>query len=77
MFSRDVNAFLQVLFDFFSEFFFFYLFIFYKLSEVFSAPKMKIMTEVSKLMSEDQFNVRKGPYLKMQSKHAFLRPVFR
>ena len=43
----------------------------YKLREVFTALKMIIMTEVSKLMSEDQFVVRKGPNLKMQFKHAF------
>ena len=43
----------------------------YKLREVFTALKMNIMTEASKLMSEDQFDVRKGPNLKMQFKHAF------
>ena len=43
----------------------------YKLSEVFTALKMNIMTESSKLMSKDQFDVRKGPNLKMQFKHAF------
>ena len=42
-----------------------------KLREVFTALTMNIMTEASKLMSEDQFNVRKGPNLKMQFKHAF------
>ena len=41
----------------------------YKLREVFIALKMNIMTESSKLMSEDQFDVRKGPNLKMQFKH--------
>ena len=49
----------------------------YKLGEVFTALKMNIMKEASKLMSEDQFDVRKGPNLKMQFKHAFYRPVFR
>ena len=43
----------------------------YKLKEVFTALKMNIMAEASKLMSEDQFDVRKGPKLKMQLKHAF------
>ena len=43
----------------------------YKLGEVLTALKMNIMTEASKLMSEDQFEVRKGPNLKMQLKHAF------
>ena len=43
----------------------------YKLRTVFTALKMNIMTEASKLMSEDQFDVRKGPNLKMQFKHAF------
>ena len=43
----------------------------YKLREVFTVLKMDIMTEASKLMSEDQFDVRKGPNLKMQFKHAF------
>ena len=43
----------------------------YELREVFTALKMNIMTEASKLMSEDQFNVRKGQNLKMQFKHAF------
>ena len=43
----------------------------FKLREVLSILKMNIMTEASKLMSEDQFDVRKGPNLKMQFKHAF------
>ena len=43
----------------------------FKLREVFTALKMNIMTEASKLMSKDQFDVRKGPNLKMQFKHAF------
>ena len=43
----------------------------YKLKEVYNAFKMNIMTEASKLMSGDQFDVRKGPNLKMQFKHAF------
>ena len=58
MFSRDENAVLEFHFM-------------YKLREVFTALKMNIMTEASKLMSEDQFDVRKGPKLKMQFKHAF------
>ena len=43
----------------------------YKLREVFTTLKMNIMTEASKLMSEDQFYVRRGPNLQMQFKHAF------
>ena len=43
----------------------------YKLREVFTALKIKIMTEATKLMSEGQFDVRKGPNLKMQFKHTF------
>ena len=43
----------------------------YKLREVFTVLKMNIMTEASKLMSEDQFDFRKGPNLKMQFKHEF------
>ena len=43
----------------------------YQLREVFTALKMNIMAEALKLMSEDQFDVRKGPNLKMQFKHAF------
>ena len=43
----------------------------YKLRKVFIALKMNITTEASKLMNEDQFDVRKGPNLKMQFKHAF------
>ena len=43
----------------------------YKLREVLTVLKMNIMKEDSKLMSEDQFDVRKGPNLKMQFKHAF------
>ena len=43
----------------------------YKLREVFTVRKMNIMTEASKLMSEDQFDVRKDPNLKMLFKHAF------
>ena len=43
----------------------------YKLKEVLTVLKMIIMTEASKLMSEDQFDVRKGPNLKMQFKQAF------
>ena len=37
----------------------------YRLKEVFTDLKMNIMTEASKLMSEDQFDVRKGPNLKI------------
>ena len=48
----------------------------YKLREVFTTFKMNIMTEASKLMSEDQFYVRRGPNLKMQFKHAFYGPYF-
>ena len=44
---------------------------FYKLREFFTALKMNIMTEASKLISEDQFDARKGPNLNMQFKHAF------
>ena len=43
----------------------------FKLREVFTVLKMNIMTEASKLMSNDQFDVRKGPNLKMQFKHVF------
>ena len=39
--------------------------IMYKLREVFTALKINITTEASKLMPEDQFDVRKGPNLKM------------
>ena len=48
----------------------------FKLREVFTAFKMNSMTEASKLMSEDQFDVRKGPNLKMQFKRAFSGPYF-
>ena len=50
----------------FSNFYFMY-----KLREVFTTFKMNITTETSTLMSEDQFDVRKGPNLKLQFKHAF------
>ena len=43
----------------------------YKLRKVCTALKMNIIPEALKLMSEDQFDVRKGPNLKMQFKHAF------
>ena len=43
----------------------------YELREVFTAFKMNIMTEASNLMSKDQFDVRKGPDVKVQFKHAF------
>ena len=36
-----------------------------------SVLKMIIMTEAKKIMAEDQFDVGKGPNLKMQFKHAF------
>ena len=49
----------------------------YNLGEAFIVLKMSIMTEASKVMSKEQFDVRKGPNLKMQFKRAFLRPVFR
>ena len=58
MFSQDANAFLQFLF---------YVYITRGLTTL----KMNIMTEASKLMSEDQFYIRRGPNLKMQFKHAF------
>ena len=45
------------------------------LRKVFAALKMNVMIEALRLMSEGQFDVRTGP-LKMQLKHAFLRPVF-
>ena len=55
--SRDVNAFLQILF--------------YFLREVFTVLKMSITTKASKFMSKEQFDVKKGPNLKMQFKRAF------
>ena len=42
----------------------------YKLRKVFTEFKMNIMTEALKLMSGDPFDVRRGPNLKMQFKHA-------
>ena len=63
MFTRDVNAVLQILFM-------------YKLREVFTTLKIIIMTEASKLMSEDQFDVRKGQNLKMQLNMHFKDPYF-
>ena len=42
----------------------------YKLRKVFTACKMNIMIEALKLMSGDPFDVRRGPNLKMQFKHA-------
>ena len=50
---------------------FFKFYFMYKLREVFSALKMNIMKEALELMSEDQFDIRKGPNLKIQFKHAF------
>ena len=49
----------------FSKFYFMY-----KLREVFTVLKMNITTEASKFISEDQFDVRKCPNLKMQLKRA-------
>ena len=49
----------------------------YKLREVFTVLKMNIDTKASKFISEDQFDVRKGPNLKMQFKRAFQMPIFR
>ena len=37
---------------------------------MFTDIKMSIITEASKLMFEDRFDVRKGQNLKMQLKHA-------
>ena len=45
-------------------------YVIYKLREVFTDIKMSIITEASKLMFEDKFDVRKGQNLKMQLKHA-------
>ena len=63
MFTRDVNAFCE-----------FYLM--YQLKEVFSSLEMNIMTEALKFMSEDQFDIRKGPNLKMQLNIHFKGPYF-
>ena len=50
----------------------FYKFYFvFKLREVFTALKMNNTTEASKLVSEDQYDVRKGSKLKMLFKHVF------
>ena len=38
----------------------------YNLKHVFTILKMSITTEASKFMSKEQFDVRKGPNLKMQ-----------
>ena len=51
-------------------------YIMYKLREVFTALKMNIMTEASKVMSEDQFDARKGPNLKMHLNMHFKGPYF-
>ena len=48
-------------------------YVIYKLREVFTAIKMSIITEASKLMFEDRFAIRKGQNLKMQLKHAVYR----
>ena len=44
---------------------------FYSMYKLREFLKMNVTTEASKFMSEDQFDVRKGPNLKMQFKHAF------
>ena len=50
----------------------FYKFYFmFKLREFFTTLNMNNTTEASKLMSDDQYDVRKGPNLKMLFKHAF------
>ena len=38
----------------------------YKLIEVFTVHKVNITTEASEIMSKDQFDVRKGPNLKIE-----------
>ena len=43
----------------------------YNLREVCTVFKMNITIEASKFMSDNQFNVRKGPHLKFQFKRAF------
>ena len=43
----------------------------YKLKEVFTVFKMNITIEASRFMSEDQFDVRKCPNLKLRFKRAF------
>ena len=48
----------------------------YKLGEVFTTLKMIIMAEASKFNFEDQFDVRKGPTLKMQLNMHFKGPYF-
>ena len=48
----------------------------YNLREVFSVLKMSITTEASKFMSKEQFDVLKGPNLKMQFKRVFKGPYF-
>ena len=45
-------------------------YVIYKLREVFTAIKMSIITEATKLMFEDRFDVRKDQNLKMQLKQA-------
>ena len=49
----------------------------YKLREVFTVFKMNSTIEALKLMSEDQFDVRRGPNLKLKSLRAFQRRVLR
>ena len=43
----------------------------YDLREVSTVCKMNITIEVSKFLSEDQFDARKDQNLKLQFKHAF------
>ena len=49
----------------------------YKLREVFTVHIMNITTKALKFMSEDQFDVDKGPNMKIQFKRAFQMPIFR
>ena len=49
----------------------------YKLKWFFIVLKTNSTTKASKFMSEDQFDVWKGPNLKMQFKRAFQMPKFR
>ena len=52
-FSLDVNDFSK-------------LYFMYKLREVFTVSTLNITIEALKFMSEDQFDVRRGPNLKLQ-----------
>ena len=47
-----------------------------KLREVFAVFKINITIEASKFMSKDQFDVRKGPNLKLQLNMHFRCPYF-